>query len=165
MIRHLIVAVLAGTALNTQTASTAAAQTAAAPALRPVTFNTSVRGQRVGQENVTLTRTPDGWLISATGGQTGPANFTINKFEMRYTADWQATSLDLELQAGQLMTLTTAFTPLTATNDIMQGGQKSLTTQATTPRAIVLPNNFFGAYEALAARLASSAGGTSEPRR
>ena len=157
MIRHLIVALLAGTALNAQAASTSAAQ-AAAPA--PVTFNISVRGQRVGQENVTLTRTADGWLISASGGQSG---FTINKFEARYSADWQPSSLVLEIQAGQLMTLSTSFTSTTATNDVMQGGQKSLTTQAVSPRAVVLPNNFFGAYEALAARLATSAVGAAIP--
>lgn len=168
MIRHLIVAVLAGTALSDGAALSAdsgVTRRAEAPPVQnaepaAVAFNISVRGQRVGQENVTLTRTPDGWLISATGGQTG---FTINKFEATYSENWQPRSLVVETQSGQLMTLSTVFTATTATNDLMQGGQKSLTTRTISPRTVVLPNNFFGAYEALAARLATSAVGATIP--
>jgi uncharacterized protein len=156
-IRHLIViaAVLAGTTLAAGSAQDAAPAT--------VTFNISVRGQRVGQENVTLSRTPDGWLISATGSQGAPANFTIDKFEARYSADWQPQSLVIEAQANQLMTLSTVFAGTTATTNLMQGGQPSATTQTVSPRTVVLPNNFFGAYEALAARLNTSTVGTTIP--
>ncbi len=161
--RHLIVAVLAGTALNSGAALHAHSQPAQSPAPAAITFNISVRGQRVGQENVTLTRTADGWLISATGSQAGSANFTIDKFEAAYSADWQPRTLVIEAQAGQLMTLATSFTTTTAINDLMQGGQKSTTTENVSPRTVVLPNNFFGAYEALAARLTTSAVGTTIP--
>ena len=156
MFRHLIVAVLAGTTLNAHTAQDAAPV--------PVTFNISVRGQRVGQEYVTLTRTADGWLISSRGAQEGPANFTIGRFEAAYSADWQPRTLVAEAQSsGQLMTLTSTFTATTATNDLMQAGQKTTTTHAVSARTVVLPNNFFGAYEAMAARLATSGVGAVIP--
>ena len=156
-IRHLIViaAVLAGTTLTADRTQN--------PEPAAVTFNISVRGQRVGQENVTLTRTPEGWLISATGSQGAPANFTINKFEARYSSDWQPQSLVIEAQAGQLMTMSTVFEGTTATSKLMQGGQQSSVTQTVSPRTVVLPNNFFGAYEALAARLATSDVGATLP--
>ena len=163
MFRHLIVAVLAGTALTTELAQHATAQSAAAAQSTPVAFNISVRGQRVGQENVLLTQTADGWLISSTGSQGGSTPFTIDKFEASYTADWQPRTLELEAQSSQLMTMTSRFTGTSVTNDVMQGGQKNVNTQTVSPRAIVLPNNFFGAYEALAARLATSAVGDSLP--
>lgn len=158
MIRYLIVAVLAGTTGVLQAQS---------PESPVVSFNITVRGQRVGQENVKLTRTADGWLISATGSQGGATIFTIDKFEAAYTADWQPQSLVIEAQSGsqpvQLMTLTTKFTETTATSDAMQGGTKTAATHTVSPRTIVLPNNFFGAYEALAARLSTSVVGTTFP--
>ncbi len=164
MSRHLIVAVLAGTTLITSSALGAAALPSQNAPPSPVTFTIAVRGQRVGQENVTVTRSADGWLISATGSQAGPANLTIDKFEARYTSDWQPRSLVLEATSGQLMTLTSTFTTATSvTNDLMQGGQKSVTTVAVSPRTVMLPNNFFGAYEALAARLHTAQVGTSFP--
>ena len=162
MTRHLIVAVLAGTALNSGAALTAATppQTTAPP----VTFNISVRGQRAGQETVALKRTADGWLISATGTQ---ANFVIDKFEAAYSADWQPRSLAVEALTGasanQLVTISTTFAGDVATNDVMQGGQRSRNTVTIAPGAVMLPNNFFGAYEALAARLATSSVGASIP--
>ncbi len=162
MIRHLIVAVLAGTTLIHE--GVLQAQSPESPV---VTFNITVRGQRVGQENVTLTRTADGWLISASGSQGGATIFTIDKFEATYSADWQPRSLVIEAQSGtqpvQLMTLTTTFTETTATNDAMQGGNKTAATHTVSPRTVVLPNNFFGAYEALAAQLNGSAVGATFP--
>ena len=122
-----------------------------------------MRGQRIGQENVVLTRSADGWLISSTGSQAGAANFSIDKFEARYSADWQPQSLVIEAQAGQLMTLTTTINGATASSDLMQGGEKRALTQTLSPRAVMLPNNFFGAYEALAARLATSDVGATIP--
>ncbi len=173
MIRHLIViisatavAVLAGTTLSAHRLDSGQAQ-GQTPAPVPVTFNISVRGLRVGQENVTLTRTADGWLISATGSQGAPANFTIDKFEALYTPDWQPRSLIVEARSGgqsaQLMTMATTFSGTTATNDLLQSGKKSQTSLTVHPQTVVLPNNFFGAYEALAARLATSQTGAVIP--
>lgn len=126
-----------------------------------------MRGQRVGQETVKLARTSDGWLISSTGSQGGAVLFTIDKFEAAYSADWQPRSLVIEAQSGaqpvQLITLSTKFTETTAVSDAMQGGQKSVITHTVSPRTVVLPNNFFGAYEALAARLATSNVGAAIP--
>lgn len=170
MSRHLIVtvlagatAVLAGTTLNAGAALSARAQTTQPSAPAAVNFTIAIRGQRVGQENVTVTRSADGWLISATGSQAAPANLTIDKFEARYTADWQPRSLAIEATAGTLMSMTSTFSGTSVTNDLMQGGQKSVTTQTVSPRTVILPNNFFGAYEALAAQLHTSAIGATFP--
>ncbi len=158
--RHLIVAVLAGTTLSWQTALGAASAPAQTGSPAPATFNISVRGQRAGQETVTLTRTPDGWLISVTGSERAPADFSIDKFEAHYSADWQPRSLVFEARSGAAMTdvttISTSFTPTTAANTILAGGQTRQATQTVTPHTVVLPNNVFGAYEALAARLATS---------
>lgn len=149
--RHLIVAVLVLTthgALRAQTAP---------PAPAPAVFDISVRGVAVGQETVTVTPTATGgFVISSTGGQTAPAPLTIDKFVMTYASGWQPVSLEIEARAaGQLLSLKSAFTATTATNDVLQGGQKVQLTHPISAGAVILPNNFFGAYEALAARLAT----------
>lgn len=155
MFVHLIAAILfviTGGLVSAQTSST------------PATFSISLRGQPVGQETVVVTRTDGGWRISSTGGQTAPAPFTIDKFEALYSASWQPVSLEIEARSGdQLLSLKSAFTATTATTDVMQSGQKNLITQPISPGTVVLPNNFFGAYEALAARLATLQVGASFP--
>ena len=154
--RHLIVALLAGTALNAQVAS--------APQPGSAIFDISIRGQRVGQESVTLSKTETGgWLISATGAQMTQTPFTLDKFELRYTADWQPQSMYFDALAGTVTTITTNFTERTAASDVTQGGQKSAGTQNISPKTIVLPNNVFAAYEAVAARLHTSAPGATFP--
>lgn len=156
VVLHLIVAVLAGTTLHAQAVQTSDSA--------PVVFNISVRGQRIGQEAVQLARTSDGWLITSTGGQAGLTPFTINKFEAAYSSDWSPRSLVADAQsAGALLEIKTTFAGTTATNDILQGGQTGKTTQTVSERTVVLPNNFFGAYEALAARLHTSAIGAAIP--
>jgi pimeloyl-ACP methyl ester carboxylesterase len=133
-------------------------------AASPVTFSISLRGQPVGQETVVVTRSDAGWRISSTGGQNAPAPFTIDKFEAVYSASWQPVSLEIEARSGeQLLSMKSAFTATTATNDVMQGGQKSSATQQISPGTVLLPNNFYGAYEALAARLAKLQPGASFP--
>jgi pimeloyl-ACP methyl ester carboxylesterase len=134
------------------------------PSSSPATFTISLRGQPVGQETVIVTRSDAGWRVSSTGGQTAPAPFTIDKFEAVYSAAWQPVSLEIEARAGdQLLSMKTAFTATAATSDVMQGGDKRLVTQQISPGTVVLPNNFFGAYEALAARLATLQAGASFP--
>lgn len=139
------------------------AQAAQTPSPGTATFNITVRGQRTGQETVTLSRTDTGWLISASGSQQGQTPFIIDKFEARYSTDWQPQSLTLEAQSGTLMTMTTTFAGTSGTSDVLQGGQRNTLTQTISPRTVVLPNNFFSAYEALAARLATSAVGDTLP--
>jgi len=135
-----------------------------AQSAEPVVFNISYRGTPVGQESVVLTRTDTGWKVSSTGGQTAPSPFTIDKFEAQYSRTWQPLSLEIEARSGdQLLSLRSTFTATTASTDVMQGGQKNLVTQPISSGSVVLPNNFFGAYEALAARLSTLQAGASFP--
>lgn len=128
------------------------------------TFAIVARGVRIGSETVTLTRSAAGWLISMTGRQAPPVDLLTTKFEMNYGADWQPQRLVIEgLLRGQVITLATTFGLTTATVDLMQAAQTASMVRQISPRTVVLPNNFFGAYEALAARLGASVVGTRLP--
>jgi len=127
-------------------------------------FTVSLRGQRIGSEEVTVTRSEAGWLISATGRTGAPLNFGFEKFLARYGADWHTQSLEVSGQMrGQALVLNTDFRNGTATSDVVQAGQQARVTHKVSADTIALPNNFYGAYEVLALRLHAAVIGTTFP--
>jgi uncharacterized protein len=145
----------------------AAAQSPAAPGPTPgeASFTIFVRGSDIGREQVNLTRSGSQWIVSSTGRL---ADFTLNRFELKYTADWQP--VELQLEATQMvkdsqkqLKLATSFALTTAINEISQDGVTNSKTDQISARTIVLPTNVFGAYEVLAARLATAQLGAEFP--
>src|SRR5262245_52497264 len=141
----------------------ASAQPPAASAPEPgdATFEVFLRGAAAGRIVVHLTRTPAGWTISSTGRI---GDLVSNRFELKYSPDWQPTDLRIEATQGQKQfQISTSFGVTTAINEITQNGTTSAKTDQISARTVVLPNNFFAGYEALAVRLAGSAVGAEIP--
>ena len=141
----------------------AAAQTSAVPA--PATGESSltvfVRGVEVGRMQSTVSHPDSGWVLSSTGRF---GDIVLNRLEIKYDADWQPISMRIEaMQVQKRLVLLTSFGPTTAVNEMSQDGTTDTKTDQITARAIVLPNNFYAGYEALAVRLAGSAPGTELP--
>jgi hypothetical protein len=127
-------------------------------------FLVFVGGQQVGREQVNVSRAGGNWIISATGHLSAPAEIETKRFEMTYTADWQPLELHIEATlGGKPLALSTSFGMTTAINEVTQGGTTNSKTDQVSARSIVLPNNFFAAYEAMAARLATAKPGTELP--
>jgi pimeloyl-ACP methyl ester carboxylesterase len=121
-----------------------------------VEFTVFLAGTRVGTEHVRLARSGTMWVISSTAQFGQPLNLTVNRAEVRYTADWQPTELRIEAtQAGRPIVLATSFAVTTAINEITQNGTTTSKNDQVSARTIVLSNTFFAGYEALAARLAA----------
>lgn len=146
---------------------TAWAQTepAAAPAPAPVpgdaSFNIFIRGRDAGREQVSVQRSGSNWIITSTGRV---ADLIVNRFELKYTADWQPIDLRIEATQGdRKMQLATSFGVTTAINEITNNGVTNAKTDQVSARTIVLPNNFYAAYEGLAARLAGAQLGAEFP--
>lgn len=126
-----------------------------------VEFTLFLSGTRVGTEQVRLARAGSTWIISSTARFGAPLNTTVNRFEVKYTTDWQPTELHLEAtQAGRRLALGTSFAMTTAINEITQNGATTSKTDQVSARSIILPNSVYAGYEALAARLASTQPGT-----
>ena len=137
---------------------------APAPAT-PVTGDSSLtiflRGVEVGRMQSNLTRADSTWVLTSSGRF---GDLVLNRFELKYDADWQPLGLRLEVTQGQRPTIiSTSFGLTTAVNEITQNGATSSKTDQISARTVVLPNNFYAAYEALAARLATSSPGTEIP--
>src|SRR5688572_14820546 len=127
-------------------------------------FSVFLRGQRIGTEEVSVTRSPAGWVISSTGRTGAPFSISFEKFLARYGAEWQAQSLEISGQMrGQGLVLNTEFKAGTATSDVVQSGQQARLTHRVSADTVALPNNFYGAYEALALRLHAAKQGATIP--
>jgi pimeloyl-ACP methyl ester carboxylesterase len=157
-------------ALTAQVRIGASDQQPIVPPLREAgafTFTTFLRGAPIGTEQVALTRTADGWTVAASGRLGAPLDVVARRVQVRYTSDWRPVELTFDgTVRGQAQTVrttvqgTTATSVVTVTNGA-QSSQKSDTIDASA--LLVLPNSFFGPYEALAARLRSTASGTDIP--
>ena len=133
------------------------------------TFTIFIRGTDVGREQVNLARSGSQWIITSTGRL---GDFTLNRFEIRYAADWQPIELQLEgTEAGKpddkgsqkKTQVATSFALTSAINEITRNGVTNSKTDQISARTIVLPTNVFAGYEALAARLANASLGTEIP--
>ena len=127
------------------------------PATGEATFNILFKGIQVGREQVTLSRGSAGWIITSSGTSGPPINLNIRRFEMKYTDDWQPLELKIEAvlrNAG--IALATSFSMTTAINEVSQNGTTNSKEDQITARTVVLPNNFYASYEALAVHLAAS---------
>jgi len=136
----------------------------AAPVPGEATFSVFLAGKEVGREQVNLARVGTDWIITATSRIAPPVDVTVNRFEMKYTADWQPLELKADARMrGLSITLATSFGLTTATNEITQNAVTTAKTDQVSARTVVIPNNFFGAYEALAARLIGLSPGAELP--
>jgi pimeloyl-ACP methyl ester carboxylesterase len=124
-----------------------------------------MKGQQIGHEEANLVRTPDGWRISSSS-QMAMGNMTLENrhFEVRYSTDWQP--LELRIDAtfnGKRLAINTSFSVTTAVSEITSGDTTNAKTDTISARALVVPNNFYAGYEAVAARLLSVEKGATLP--
>jgi pimeloyl-ACP methyl ester carboxylesterase len=158
VLRHCTALGLTGSIIGTVAAQQPAAPD---PVPGPASFMVFVGGKDVGREQVNLARSGSEWIISSTGRL---GDLAIDRFEVKYTADWQPVDLRLELtQTKTKLQLATSFGVTTAINEITRNGVTNSKTDQISARTVVLPNNIFAGHEALAARLAVSKPGAEVP--
>lgn len=132
------------------------AQSAAAQTTASHTFRVFVRGVDTGIEEVTVMESADGWTLRGSGKLRAPVNLAMDYWEARYDRAWKPIELTINLtESASRWTVHTTFNGTIASSDITQAGQVQRRTSTVAADTIVLPNLIFGAYEALAARLAS----------
>jgi dipeptidyl aminopeptidase/acylaminoacyl peptidase len=123
-----------------------------------------LRGRPIGREDVTTTRTPDGVVISGRGRLTPPIDVVTSKVEVRYRSDWTPESLLIESSVqGRQVTLKTSFSGTEASSETIEDGKLIVETDTISPKTVVIPNLFFGTYEALATRLVGAVEGAEFP--
>ena len=81
----------------------------------------------------------------------------MDYWEMRYDRAWKPIELQINLtENANQWSVHTTFAGTVASSDIAQNGQTQRRTHTVAADAVVLPNLIFGAYEALAGKLATA---------
>lgn len=142
--------------------SSGAAQQQASTTYRYTVF---VGGTVAGSEDVTVQATATGLTISGKGRLSGSSDIVMRRAEVRYRADWTPEVFELEATVnGGDTQLKTTFDGQEAVTQGIDGGQKiSQTNYLPASRILVLPNFFFGTFEALTRRLIGAAPGQEFP--
>ena len=164
---HSIRAALAALALAVP--SGASAQPAPVPPplqeMGATTFTIFLRGAPIGSEQVALTRGAEGWTIVSSGRLGVPVDVVARRVQVRYTPDWRPIEFTFDgTVRGQTQIVRTVVDGTTAKSDISIAGQTQQKTDTADGDALLLlPDSFFGPYEALAARLKTAVPGTDIP--
>jgi pimeloyl-ACP methyl ester carboxylesterase len=124
-----------------------------------------VRSAQIGTIDTTVDRDADGWLIQSSGRLAAPLDLVTRQLELRYDANWRPREMRIDATAaGQTMLIHTSVDGGNASSDVTAGGQPTQSvTEPIQDGAVFLPNPFFGAFEALAARVQNAADGTVIP--
>lgn len=139
-------------------AVSSAAQDAPQPVSRTSRgYTVFVAGAVVGREDVTVESGSSGTIITGQGRLSGSLDVVIRRVEVRYSPDWTPSSYELEASVnGGDTTLVTSFSGGTAVTKGVDSTMPIDQTDKVPPRAVVLPNVFFGSFEALTRRLAAT---------
>jgi pimeloyl-ACP methyl ester carboxylesterase len=128
---------------------------AAAQAPAAHSFRVFVRGVEAGREEVTLLDAPEGFTLRGSGRLNAPVNLAIEYWEARYDRAWKPIELSVTFVEGtNRWTVHTTVTGTNAYSDVNQNGQNQRRNHIVSGDSVLLPNLVFGAYEALAAKLA-----------
>lgn len=128
------------------------------------TFTVFAEGRPIGKQQVTLTSTDEGWRITSTGELGGFLSLSTSKFEVLYGPSWNPLSLTIDAKfRGQHLGLKTIISGNSAKSQIIQGQESEEKINTVSLDATILPNNFYGAYEALAFKLTESSVGEHLP--
>ena len=160
MLRRLVVALIFATIWSEPTFP----QENPSPEPGEATFTVFIQSTPIGLERTNVTRTPTGWMITSNSQLSSPLDISSHVFEMRYSADWHPLELKIDATVkGRPYELHTTFEENIATNKIQESGQTKTHTNPISAETLVLPVNFFAAYEALAVRLSSIEVGSEFP--
>ena len=141
-------------------ASAAVAGQAPPPQPAAAEFTVFIRGVAIGVEQVTVSRTADAFTVSGTERLGAPLNVTVRRAEIRYSPDGHPQDCAIEGSVREeMLVLHTAVAGTTATTTATQGTRNASRTDEVAADTVVLPNVFFGAYEALSARLVAARAG------
>lgn len=131
-------------------------QTSPAAGSTAARYTIFLNGQPAGNETVTVREGADGLVVSSEGRMSRPVNLVLARAEVRYSHDGAPRDLTINATAtGGTISLQTMFADGRAVSQGNQLGTAIAKTDTVSPRAIVLPNGFWGAYVPLARRLAS----------
>lgn len=124
-------------------------------------FTVFFKAAPVGTIEVSVEQGAEGTVITGTSRLGQPFALVVRSVEIRYDRQWRPLRYVLDAAVrDQVVRVNTSFAGGSAVSDITEVNKTQKKTDAVAVDTVVLPNSFWGAYEALAARLAFAAQGT-----
>jgi pimeloyl-ACP methyl ester carboxylesterase len=135
---------------------------AQSPASATSTFLVFFRSTPVGNEQVAVEKSANGWSITSSGRIGAPFDLIVRSLKARYDADWKPVELTLDATLrGQSATIHTVVNGTTAQTETTPFGATPVSkSDPIDARAVLLPNPFVAPYEALAARFRTAEPGS-----
>ena len=115
------------------------------------------KGQRVGTMETSVSPTADGWRVQSTVETKGAVPVRIANLDLRYDRNWFGRWMTLEMKAPDDVIVHVAVSRTTAQIDVVRAGEARFRSTSVSQNTILLPERAYGAYEAVAARLAGNA--------
>jgi pimeloyl-ACP methyl ester carboxylesterase len=127
-------------------------------------FLVLLRSAQIGTEEVAVTQNASGWTITSAGRIGAPLQLVTRMLQIRYDSNWKPIDLNLDATTGnQAIALQISVNGTSATTHLTSGGQTTDSTHTIDAAAILMPNPFFAAYEAVAGRLRTAPAGSVLP--
>jgi hypothetical protein len=139
--------------------------TAAVAAQTPgrAAFQVYEKGVLVGSIEMTLTKSASGWRLQGSSRMTGSVPVTIPNLDLHYDAKWGGQFMTLEMKAPDNAIVHVAVTGTTTRTDVVRATEARFQSSSVSPDTIFVPDRAYGAYEAVAARLAGAVEGDDLP--
>src|SRR5688500_631211 len=115
------------------------------------------KGQPVGTMETNVSRTNDGWRIQASMEAKGAVPIRIANLDLLYDRNWFGRWMTMEMEAPDDVIVHVAVSRITAQVDVVRAGEARFRSTSVSRNTILLPARAYGAYEAVAARLATDA--------
>jgi hypothetical protein len=121
------------------------------------------KGKRVGTVDTAVEMTADGWRVRGSSRIAGSVPVTIPNLDLYYAADWSGRFMTIEMKAPDDAIVHVAVVGETTRIDIVRATEARFRSTSVSPNTVFLPDRAYGAYEAVAARLAAGVPGRNLP--
>jgi hypothetical protein len=125
-------------------------------------FDIYQRGALIGTTAISVARDGDDWHLRGTGELKGDLQVTMPQLDIRYDSAWRPRIMTMEMVAKDdraVVHVAFGLSDGTTRTDVVRSNNATWGSNKVSADTIPLPDLAFGAYEALAARLASAAPG------
>jgi hypothetical protein len=126
-------------------------------------FRIFSRGREIGAQTVTLERTDSGWHVTSSGEMKEPFQLQLKQFDILYDASWRPRIMTMEIASVDdraVVHVAFGLSDGSTRTDVVRDGTAQWGANKVSPDTIPMPDFVFGAFEALAARLATASPGT-----
>jgi len=113
------------------------------------------KGQRVGTLETTVSRTDDGWRVQSTMQAKTSTPVQIVNLDLLYDRRWFGRWMTMEMKQPDDVLVHVAVTRGIAQTDVVRAKEARFRSASVSTNTILLPERAYGAYEAVAARLAA----------